>query len=235
MSLGQILSDISSREKQVIVYASDDTGTDLAEVLATRNLTIDHRRLPSISSESFVIIRDGGEFRGAMSLPDLLEFLSPPIRRPQNLDALAPKHRAVYELLDDTVFVSLDRQQLLATSRELEDRAWRTGRGRLHAGFQRADAFKAQTDVYRDLSSTDIDIDVYVPGGVSGAPLDDTPVTVHTDPDSDLDRYWFVLFDDGASGAQNCALIAREVEDRKYQGVWTYNPELVAQAFEAIE
>jgi CBS domain-containing protein len=234
MSFGRILSDVASREKRVIVYAPDDSGSELADVLATRNLTIDHRQLPAISSEAFVIVRDGGEFQGALSLSDLLEFLTPPIRRPDDLDSLARKHRIVYELLDDTVFVSLDRRQLLATSRELEDRAWRTGHGRLHAGFQRADAFEAQATVYRELSTTDIDIDVYVPGGVSGDPLSDTPVTLHT-RDGDLDRYWFILFDDGETGSQNCALIARETEDGRYQGLWTYNEALVAEAFKAVE
>ena len=234
MSFGGILADVADREKQVVVYAPDDTGSELTDVLATRNLAVDHRRLPAISSEAFVIIRDGGEFQGALSLADLLAFLTPPIRRPEDLDSLARKHRVIYELLDDTVFVTLDRRQLLATSRELEDRAWRTGHGRLHAGFQRADAFEAQTSVYRELAATDIDVHVYVPGGVSTDALADSPVTLHT-RDGDLGRYWFILFDDGESGAQNCALIARETEDGRYQGLWTYNEELVDEAFRAVE
>lgn len=234
MSFGRLLSDIASREKQVIVYAPDDTGRDLADVLATRNLAIDHRRLPTISSDAFVVVRDGGEFQGAIALTDLLEFLTPPIRRPEDLASLDRKHRIVYELLDDTVFVSLDRRQLLATSRELEDRAWRTGRGRLHAGFQRADAFEAQRTVYRALSMTDIDIHVYVPEGISGDSMADSSVTVHTD-DDELVRYWFILFDDGESGAQNCALVARETDDDRYRGFWTYNEELVDKAFDAID
>lgn len=234
MSFGRILSAVANREKRVIVYAPDDSGSELADVLATRNLTIDHRQLPAISSEPFVVIRDDGEFQGTLSLADLLEFLTPPIRRPDDLDSLARKHRVVYELLDDTVFVSLDRRQLLATSRELEDRAWRTGRGRLHAGFQRPAAFEAQTDVYRELATTDIDIHLYVPGGVSTDALADTPVTLHT-RNGDLERYWFILFDDGETGAQNCALIARETDDGRYQGLWTYNDELVAEAFKAVE
>ncbi len=233
MSFGRILSDVASQQKRVIVYAPDDSGTELADVLATRNLTVDHRQLPAISSEAFVIVRDGGEFQGALSLSDLLEFLTPPIRRPQDLDSLARKHRMVYELLDDTVFVSLDRRQLLATSRELEDRAWRTGHGRLHAGFQRADAFEAQRTVYRELSTTGIDIHLYVPGGVTGDPLSDTPLTLHTGS-GELDRYWFILFDDGDSGAQNCALIARETDDGRYRGLWTYNEGLVEEAFRAV-
>jgi len=234
MSFGRILSDVASRQKQVVVYAPDDSGTDLADALATRNLTIDHRKLPDISSEAFVIIRDGGEFQGSLALADLLEFLAPPIRRPEDLDSLGKKHRVVYELLDDTVFVSLDRRQLLATSRELEDRAWRTGRGRMHVGFQRAEAFEAQRAVYRELATTDIDIHLYVPGGISGDLLTDTSLTLHTG-NGELDRYWFILFDDGASGAQNCALIARETDDNRYRGLWTYNEELVDEAFNAVE
>ena len=234
MSFGRILSDVASREKRVVVYAPDDSGEALGEALATRNLTIDHRQLPPISSEAFVVVRDGGEFQGALSLADLLEFLTPPIRRPRDLDSLARKHRVVYELLDDTVFVTLDRRQLLATSRELEDRAWRTGHGRLHAGFDRPEAFEAQRTVYRELATTGIDVHVYVPDGVSESTLAETPVTLHTH-NGDLDRYWFVLFDDGADGRQNCALVARETDGDRYRGLWTYDEELVAEAFRVVD
>jgi len=235
MGFGQILSDAASQRKDVVVYAPDDTGNDVAERLATRNLRIDHRQLPALSSDAFVVVRKSGEFRGALSLSDLLEFLRPPIHRPSDPDAVVGKHRVVYDLLDDTVFVSLDRRQLLATSREVEERAWRTGQGRLHAGFQRDEAFAAQTNIYRDLANTDIDVHVYVPGGITGDALADTTATVHTDPGDGLDRYWFVLFDDGASGAQNCGLIARETDDSRYRGLWTYNEDIVDEAFAALE
>lgn len=235
MPFGSLLERIADQRRRLIVYAPDDTGTDLADVLATRNLTVDHRRIPTLSAAAFVVIRDAERFYGALPLSDLLQFLAPPISRPPDLDAVDEAARAVYDVLDDTVFVSLSRRQLLATSRELEDRAWRTGRGRLHAGFQRAAAFEAQADIYRDLATTtDIDVHCYVPPGTSTGPLGDAPATVHTDMTDELARYWFILYDDGDDGSQNCALVARETDHGYYRGVWTYDPELVAAAFDAL-
>ena len=39
-----------------------DFGRILSDVPATHDLTVDHWRLPAISSEAFVIVRGGGEF-----------------------------------------------------------------------------------------------------------------------------------------------------------------------------
>lgn len=237
MSFGAILSEVAEREKRLVVYAPDSSGMDLSKKLTTRNMTVDHRRVPSISADAFVVIRDGERFYGAIPLVDLLEFLAP------GPNLLEHDHSYVYDLLDDTVFVSLDRAQLLATSRELEDRAWRTGRGRLHVGFQRVEALRPQVTVYREMATLDIDIHVYVPGDGTGTGsgtgprslFADTPVAVHTESDCQLQQYWFILFDDGADGSQNCALIAREEAEGSYRGVWTYDRELVSQAFDAVE
>ncbi|MDS0279298.1 hypothetical protein NDI85_15965 [Halomicroarcula sp. S1AR25-4] len=250
MTLGSILSEVAAEEKTVVVYSPDDTGEDLAERLATRNLHVDHRKIPSISADAFVVVRDGSRFRGALSLSDLLVFLSPPIHRPEDLDSVDAAYRALFELLDQTVFVTLDRRQLLATSREIEDRAWRTGRGRLHVGFQSVAAFEAQAGLYRDLAATtDVDVHVYVPAGAPSGYLDDAPLTAHTDVDEDLARYWFILFDgrgeaglpdgqtladDGTESTQSCALIAEATGPDCYRGVWTYDPDRVARAFEAV-
>jgi hypothetical protein len=229
MSFESILADVGDSKKRLVIYAPDGSGTDLATRLETRNMTVDHRRVPSISADAFVIVREGGRFRGALPLVDLLRFLSP------GTDTPRADHSHIYDLFDDTVFVSLDRAQLLATSRELEDRAFRTGRGRLHVGFQRAAALEPQRAVYREIADLDIDIHLYVPGADAVSTFDDTSVTVHTEPDNDLERYWFVLFDDGDDGRQNCALIAREEDDGRYRGVWTYDPALVERAFAAVE
>jgi len=134
------------------------------------------------------------------------------------------------------VFVSLSRRQPLATSYELEDRAWRTGHGRLHAGFQRAATLEVQADIYRDLATTtDIDAHCYVPPGTSTDPLGDVPATVHTDMTDELAGYWVLLYEDGDDGSQNCALVARETKYGHYRGVWTYDHTLVAAAFDALD
>ena len=236
MTLSAIIDDVVARQKHVVVYTGTDDGADLAEMLATRNLVVDRRRIPDIGADSFVVIRDGDRFRGAVSLADLLVFLAPPIRRPRQLGSVDDAYRAIYELLDDTVFVSLDRRQLLATSREMEDRAWRTGRGRLHVGFQSPSIFAKQAAVYRELATaTDVDVHVYADGQIPDELIGDAPIATHVRPSDEVGRYWFLLFDDGDDGSQNCALIAEQTDPDTYRGVWTYNQSLVERAFETVD
>lgn len=235
MTLSAIIDDIVAQRKQVVVYTGTDDGADLAEMLATRNLVVDRRRIPNIGADSFVVIRDSEQFRGAISLVDLLAFLAPPIRRPARLGSVDDGYRAIYDLLDDTVFVSMDRRQLLATSREMEDRAWRTGRGRFHAGFQSPSLFAPQATIYRELATvTDIDVHVYADGAIPDDQIGDAPITTHVGASDGIGRYWFILFEDGGDGSQNCALIAEQNDADTYRGVWTYNQSLVERAFEAV-
>lgn len=236
MSFEGLLREIAQDRKRVVVYAPDTTGTDLADQLATRNLTVEHRRLPTLSADAFVVVRDDEGFHGSLSLADLLEFLAPPIPRLPDRESLSAGYQAIYDLLDNTVFVSLDRRQLLATSRELEDRVWRTGRGRMHVGFQRADAFDAQAEVYEKLvAGTDIDIHVYLPPAEAESAHAVDGLTVHTEPAALVDKYWFILYDDGRDRTQNCALVAREADEKQYQAFWTYDPDLVDRGFDAID
>lgn len=236
MTLSAIIDDVVAQQKHVVVYTGSDDGADLAERLATRNLVVDRRRIPDISADSFVIIRDGDRFRGAVSLADLLEFLAPPVRPPAQLGSVDDPYRAIYDLLDDTVFVSLDRRQLLATSREMEDRAWRTGRGRFHAGFQSPSAFEPQADLYRELATaTDVDVHAYADGAIPDAQLGNAPITTHVGSSDEIGRYWFILFADGGDGSQNCALIAEQKDADTYRGVWTYNKSLVDRAFATVK
>lgn len=225
MTLDAVLSSAAQHRKELTLYGPPET--EFLELLATRNVETHHRRLPPDQPEPFCVIRDDDGFRGAVALADLESFLAPPVHRPQNLDDIDPAKRAVFELLDDTVFTGLSRKQLLATSREFEDRAWRTGTGRLHVGFQSTAAFRAQESLYVRLAAeTDLEVHIYT---VPEATPSETnpPLTFHRQSD---DRYWFVLFD---GGDEHCALVAEE-QDGEFSGVWTYDPDLVALAFEEI-
>lgn len=235
MTFSAIIDEIAQSRKTVVVYTPEDTDIDLAAKLLTRNVTVDHRRVPTIEADAFVVVREGERFSGAVALDDLLAFAEPPIRRPDELDTVDPAHRAVYELFDETVFVALTRRQLLATSRELEDRAWRTGRGHLHAGFQSAAALDAQADLYAELAATtDVEVHLYIADEPSTDRFDGTAVRVHTDPNPNVARYWFLLFEDGSDGTQNCALVAEQTDEESYRGFWTYDPSLVARALDVV-
>lgn len=230
-----LFSAIRDTHKTLIVYTTETVDPTLATRLDTQNVTVDHRILRSLDHDGFVIVRDEERFLGAFSLQELLRFLSPPVRKPWELDSLDPAYRAIFDLLDNTVFVSLDRRQLLATSREIEDRAWRVGRGTLYVGFQSLSAFEKQQSMYRQLAETTaIDVHIYLAPDQSADELGHSPVTIHTDSDADVGRYWFLLFDGGGTEAQKCALVARQDGPETYRGFWTYDPELVDMGISAV-
>lgn len=148
---------------------------------------------------------------------------------------LSPGYRALFELLDDTVFASLDRRQLLATVRELEDRAWRVGRGTLRVGFQSYAAFRDQEPVYLQLAEeTDLDIHIYVAPETLTVDRSNWPVRFHTEPADEIGRYWSFMFDGDGVDENKCALVAEEREAGSYYGFWTYEPSLVDRAIETL-
>ncbi|MDS0296107.1 DICT sensory domain-containing protein [Halogeometricum luteum] len=232
--LRAILDAAERRRKSVTHYAPE--AGDLAERLDTRNLDVEFRPIPPGGPEPFLVVRDGGRFRGAMPVEALREYAVTRNRRGAVTED--PEARAIVtELLDDTVFSSLSKRQLLSTVREFEDRALRVGTGTLHTGFQSAAAFAPQRELYRALAAeTALDVHVYVGGGKGAEPepLDEPNATLHADPPEELGRYWFLVFDGGEDPEQGVALVAEQRPDGSFRGVWTYDPELVDRALSLL-
>ena len=229
--LEKYIDEVERRRKRFVVFADDEPA--VAEQLATRNVTVEHRALPESGPEPFVEIYDGDRFLGAITLDDLEVLLSPPIVRPSDPEDVGEAYRALLEVLDGTVFATLDRQQLQATSREFETRAQQVGGGTLRVGFQSLSAFEPQTETYRRLGEgTDLDIHVY--GQPDWSPPTIPNVTYHRDRDGTLAPYWFMAFDGGDEESQRCALIARDHDDG-YRGFWTYDPSLVGDILATLE
>ena len=233
MTLASVMAEAERRRVSAIHYAPEPG--DLAEQFDARNAEIRFRELPPDGPDPFLVIRKNGEFRGAVSVAYLRTYLEPPYHRPADPVGLSPPYRGLFDLLDDTVFASLTRRQLVATSREIEDRARRTGRGTLHAGFQSLEAFRPQRVVYRRLGEeTDLDVHVYVSDEDAAATLADFPVTVHAGGDGEVGRYWFLAFDGGGEESRACALVAEQRTEDTYYGVWTYDPEQVDRVLTAL-
>ncbi|MHC3437660.1 DICT sensory domain-containing protein [Natrialbaceae archaeon A-gly3] len=227
MSFEDFLSTVDDRRKTIIVYSSREDPDDL-EGLATRNATVEYRRLPG-DADGFAVVRDEEGFLGSISLEELRKLLEPPLYRPQNLEDLSPGYRELYDILAETLFSSLDRRQLLAAAREIENRAWRVGHGTLRVGFQRVSAMEAQVPVYATFASeTDLEIHVY---GRDDWTVPEIPgVTVHDlEAGSEATDYWFLTFDGGTGDEQACALLAEERDPGEYAGFWTYDRDLVAK------
>lgn len=230
--LDSYLDTVQHRRKQFTVYSADGS-TTLPAQLSTRNVTVEHRQLPPAGPPPFVTIRDGDAFHGAISLEDLELLLTPPIVRPGEWAGVSSGYRALLEVLEETVFSSLSRRQLLATSREIEDRAHRVGSGTLHVTFQSFSAFSSQLDLYRWLGH-ETTLDIHIHGVPDWQPPHLETVTYHPDETGSLEEFWCMTFDGGPDVRQASLLIAREGPDG-YFGFWSYDERLVQDVQTTLE
>jgi hypothetical protein len=207
------------------VYAPERDET-LARHFETRGATVDHEPLPDDGSGGFVVVADDEEFVGSVPRRDVRRLLSPGA---SDLElGSEPGVGLPMNLLADTTFVAFDRRKLLAASREIEDRAYRQGRGTLRVGFQSQSALASQQDVYDALvRETDLDVHVYV-----SADWEPTSpcATVHAEDAEEIGQFWLVVFDGGGDDRQACALLAEAVDDEpgSFRGFWSYDPGRVA-------
>lgn len=222
--LDRLIDDTQHHGKRITLYA-DDVEDALTSRFGDSSVTIERRRLPPHGPEPFVTIHDAGQVVGSVSLDDFEELLTPPIVRPGDREEVSAGYRALFELLDDTVFDSLDRRQLLGASREIEDRAFRVGDGTLRVSFQSLSIFESQVDVYRHLAG-ETALDVHVYGEGDWDPPEIAGLTYHRSDAATVKHFWALAFDGGGDETQTCGLVARERDD-EYAGFWTYDPEIV--------
>lgn len=163
---------------------------------------------------------------GSLSAAAFSELRELAIGEPWDAETRSSAYRDLVSLLAGTAFSMVDKRHLVASAREIEDRAWRTGDGTLFAAFQSLSAFQAQVPVYERLA-TESDLRTVVYGEPDWEPpaLDD--LTVHRDERGDLTDFWVVAFDGASDPDQRCALIAEESEPGAYTGVLTYEESVV--------
>lgn len=223
--LDSLLSDIRDRARHVTVYRHGDE-TDLEDQFAVYGIGVEYRTLPAGSPDPFVVLEKDGEFAGALGIAELERLLEPPIVRPDERGGVSEAYRAFFEMFDNTVFTALERRQLLAVSREIEDRAYRVGTGTLYVCFQTLSTFESQTDVYRTLA-TETDLDIHIHGLEDWSPPAIDGITYHGSEDEAFERYWVLAFDGGIGGGHCCGLLAKDTADG-FSGLWTDDSEIVA-------
>lgn len=136
--------------KTVTTYGPDPYA-DLQPLLERFDVELVHEYLPVPESEGFLTVNVDGQSLGSISAAAFGELRDPDSGMPWDAATRESAFRDLVELLAGTTFVMDDRGQLLATAREIEDRALRRGRGRLYASFQSLSAFRAQVPVYERL------------------------------------------------------------------------------------
>lgn len=228
----EALFDFVERQHKECTVYSPDPDTDLDERLASRNVSVTHRQLPPGGPSPFVTIQEDSDTVGALSVHRLEGLLSPPVDQSLDADTIDPGLSDAFKLFDETLFRSLDRQQLLLASREIENRALRVGNGTLRVQFQTWESLDPQKQLYRRLA-TETGLSVHLYGPSDQAPTDLDGVTVRSDPADVLAPYWCLAFDGGSDPEQACVLLARE-GDTGYEGFWSYDPDLVTRVMDAL-
>ena len=235
MSLIEIIAGGEAHEATLTVFNADPAVTDeLRAHFADRNVRIVDDQTASGPEEFAVLARDG-EFVTAVTVDDLL---SPPagdgaegsegegdgaVGESGSGDRVG---RPVLDHLDETMFTSYTREDMVAASREIEDRAWRVGDGELHAGFQTLDVLTGEADTY-DLLGEKERLDVHAYAADEGDAPDVEHYTVHVGETAEIRETRFVAYDGGGYDDAKCALLAEERAPGEFFGFWSYDPETV--------
>ncbi|AUX08152.1 DICT domain protein [Halalkaliarchaeum desulfuricum] len=221
MSLTELIAGVESYEKTLTVINTDgDVVADLRDRFSDRNLEIETATMDG-GPESFGVLGQAGTFLTAI---DLEELADPGTQR--DPEFVAGTYRPILDHLDQTMFTSYSAGEMLAASREIEDRAWRVGAGELHAGFQTLEVFSGELPTYERLAGKQ-GLSVHAYAVPEGTLPNMKNVTLHVERDSEIRKTWFVAYDGAGVDESKCALLAEEREDGHYYGFWSYDPSTV--------
>lgn len=232
MSLTELIAGVEDHEKTLTVFNADEkTVSSLRGQFHDRNISVSTERTVSGKPDAFVVLADDGEF---VTAADITAILHPDEER-TNPGFEGEPYQPILDHLDETMFTSYDIGQMVAASREIEDRAWRIGKGSLHSGFQRLSILRDQMRIYEQLAQEGtLDVHAYaVPD--TDVPDHDTGLTIHVERSDEIERSWFVAYDGAGVDVNKCALLAEEREPRSFYGFWTYDPATVDWIIDHLE
>ncbi|MEF8779879.1 MAG: DICT sensory domain-containing protein [Haloferacaceae archaeon] len=221
MSLTELIAGVESHRKTLtVVNADDEVVADLRERFADRNLRVESTALEA-QPTSFAVLSQDGDFLTAVDLGELRSRDAP-----RDPGFAAGTYRPILDHLDETMFTSYSRQEMVAASREIEDRAWRVGVGELHTGFQTLRVFAHERDIYERLGGAD-GLSVHAYAAPEGPVPDLQNVRLHVERSSEIRDTWFVAYDGAGVDDNKSALLAEEREEGHFYGFWSYDPSTV--------
>jgi len=233
VTLLDIIDRVRSSEKTLTLFnlpPASSLDTELASFFEDMNVRVDVDETAA-DAPTFGTLTAPDEFYAAVAGDELRALLDGPNAGPDGLGIDDTDHAPLLLPLKETTFTSYDSGRMMDVTREIEDRAFRYGTGELHVGFQELSRFSDQTDVYRRLATTDLDIHIY---GAPDAAVDVDGLQVHANDNEELRLTWFVAFDGGDTPEEKCALLAREGEVEGFYGCWTYDPDVVDKVVEYL-
>ncbi len=218
MSLLELIAGVEAHEQTLTVFNADEATVEaLRERFRDRNIVVRSGTAEG-GPDAFAVLERDGEFVTGTTVHTMLdegEEFSP---------AFDPEsYRPILDELDGTVFTSYSMRQMIAASREIEDRAWRIGRGELHSGFQRVSILERTLDVYERLGERE-GLTVHGYASPDTEPPRQDSFTLHLEEVDEIERSWFVAYDGGGVDENKSALLAEEREPREFYGFWSYDP-----------
>lgn len=235
MSLIEIISGVEAREATLTVFDPDPTVAEtLAEHFADRNLRVVAER-PADGPTGYAVLARDGEFVTATAIDELLPDPDDGDESAEGNGEAASQRvgQPVLDHLDETLFTSYSRADMVAASREIEDRAWRVGDGELHAGFQTLDVLTGESNTY-DRLGTKERLDVHAYAAAEGESPDTEQYTVHIGRTAEIRETWFVAYDGGGFDGAKCVLLAEEREPGRFYGFWSYDPDTVDRVIDYL-
>lgn len=220
MVFADILSWIEGRRRTLVFYNVEDRSEEIDRIIEYVGAhDVDIEYASDAGMPESVVVRDGNETLSVDEIETVYEYIVS-----WESEMTSSDHPpSLFAALDETVFRSKNKRQLVLASRLIENRAATIGHGSLSVGFQQLSRARAQLPFYRSLPST-VTIALY--GTADWTPPTDSGIEAYEPTLDEYDDYWWVIYNDDQSGHQ-AALVAEERDPGEYTGFWTYRQSIV--------
>lgn len=236
MNLRETIEYVRATEKELAIInaaAPGEIADELSTFFHTQNVRITTRTTASGSPADLGVLSNEDGVLELCELDRLRDLVNHAGSTPSTLGISDSAYADVLKHLKETTFSSYSTADMTAASREIEDRARRTGRGTIHTGFQECSRMLDQRSTYVDLGRSGVTVFTY---GVPDIPPPDFDgVTVQGVEADEIAAHWFVVFDGGGTPTQKSALLAEERTAESYYGFWTYDPGIVDSLCEYLD
>ena len=241
MTFATFVAELDSRPRRLTVLnrtAEDPILRMLERVFEGEPVDVREAETADGTPENVLLLSLGDQLLGASNLSTVRDGLllvnsDTYVTGTRGLDEVSTP--AVIRNLDDVRFSvagypAHEKQKMLLVemSRHIEALAWRVGGGALRAGFQRLSRLDDEYgtyEAYEQLAAADVDVHLY---GVPDWTPPEAFGAVHAAEDAELRDSWFVTFEHSHDAVPDAALLAVETGRNRWDGFWTYRPDLVA-------
>jgi KaiC/GvpD/RAD55 family RecA-like ATPase len=233
-SLADLVQEVDADRPTLTICnreSSDDVLGDIETFFDGLGITVRTTRLSVEQPRDVALLHRGPELIAASSLTSLAGGIAA-----ARADADPFEQRTapdVLTALNQRIFRAdgVEKQFLIDASTAVEMTAWRTGEGRLYAGFQELSRYWESERTRRVMGRlADNGVEVRIVGVPDIVPAPDhANITVIPRESAEVEESWFVAYDGDGRPDRKCSLVVRELEPEVYNGFWTFEPSLTSE------